>query len=33
MIGTSLPLIALRGFFYAVQVVVMLWIIVRLLTG
>ena len=33
VIGTSLPLIALRGLFYAVQVVLMLWMIVRLLTG
>lgn len=33
VIGTSLPLIALRGFFYAVQVVAMLWMIVRLLSG
>ena len=33
IVGTSLPLIALRGLFYAVQVVLMLWMIVRLLTG
>ena len=33
IIGTSLPLIALRGLFYAVQVVLMMWMIVRLLTG
>ena len=33
IIGTSLPLIALRGLFYAVQVVLMLWMIVRLVTG
>lgn len=33
IIGTSLPLIALRGLFYAVQVVLMLWMIVRLLSG
>jgi uncharacterized MAPEG superfamily protein len=33
IIGTSLPLIALRGLFYTVQVVLMLWMIVRLLSG
>ena len=33
IIGTSLPLIALRGFFYAAQVVLMLWMILRLVTG
>jgi hypothetical protein len=33
MIGTSLPLIALRGFFYFVQVALMFWMIFRLLYG
>lgn len=33
MIGTSLPLIALRGFFYAAQVGLMFWMIVRLLSS
>jgi len=33
MIGTSLPLIALRGLFYAVQVLLMFWMIWRLLYG
>ena len=33
MIGTSLPLVALRGLFYFVQVVLMLWMIWRLLSG
>ena len=33
MIGTSLLLVALRGFFYFVQVVLMLWMIWRLLYG
>lgn len=33
MLGTSLPLIALRGFFYATQVALMFWMIVKLLYG
>jgi|SRR6478752_3744333 len=33
MIGTSLPLIALRGLFYFVQVVLMFWMIWKLLYG
>jgi uncharacterized MAPEG superfamily protein len=33
MLGTSLPLIALRGLFYAVQVVLLFTMIVRLLFG
>ena len=33
VIGTSLPLIALRGFFYAAQVGLMFWMIVRLLSS
>jgi uncharacterized MAPEG superfamily protein len=33
MLGTSLPLIALRGFFYFVQVVLMFWMIWKLLYG
>jgi uncharacterized MAPEG superfamily protein len=33
MLGTSLPLIALRGFFYFVQVVLMFWMIWNLLYG
>jgi len=33
MTGTSLPLVALRGLFYGVQVVLMFWMIIRLLSG
>jgi uncharacterized MAPEG superfamily protein len=33
MLGTSLPLIALRGLFYFVQVVLMFWMIWKLLYG
>jgi uncharacterized MAPEG superfamily protein len=33
MLGTSLPLIALRGFFYFVQVALMFWMIWKLLYG
>ncbi|HEY6894561.1 MAG TPA: MAPEG family protein [Rhodanobacteraceae bacterium] len=31
MLGTSLPLIALRGFFYATQVALMFWMIGKLI--
>ena len=33
MLGTSLPLVALRGLFYAVQVTLMFWMIWKLLYG